>query len=66
MWTAIITAESGKTLDSKAIDQLYLDWQGRHMTELAASEAVMFTLSHEPDDFAARWQVSTYDNTSSH
>lgn len=57
MWTAIITAESGKTLDSKAIDQLYLDWQGRHMTELAASEAVMLTLSHEPDDFAARWQA---------
>ncbi len=27
------------------------------MTELAPSEAVMFTLTHVPDDFAARWQA---------
>lgn len=57
MFTAIVIAGSGRTLDSKAIDKLYLDWQGRHMTELAPSEAVMFTLTHVPDDFAARWQA---------
>lgn len=56
MFTAILTAASGHSLDKDAIDQLGQDWQVIDQPKwLDPTEAVMLNLSEKPDDFDQRW-----------
>ncbi len=55
MLTAVLTAAPGKILNSQKLDQLCLNWQASNIIWLAEHDAVMFQLSHQPEDYESRW-----------